>query len=61
MFQIMFAIITPALILGAFSEWVNFAAVLIFSALWMLVCYAPVAHWMRGGRWAKAGISEKDR
>lgn len=51
MFQMTFAIITPALILGAFAERVNFAAVLVFSALWMLICYAPVAHWVWGGGW----------
>jgi ammonium transporter, Amt family len=59
MFQMTFAIITPALILGAFAERVNFAAVLIFSALWMLVCYAPVAHWVWGGGWlAQQGLTD---
>jgi ammonium transporter, Amt family len=51
MFQMTFAIITPALILGAFAERANFAAVLVFSGLWMLLCYAPVAHWVWGGGW----------
>lgn len=48
-FQMTFAIITPALIVGAFVERANFAFVMVFSALWMLVVYAPVAHWIWGG------------
>lgn len=48
-FQMTFAIITPALILGAFVERVNFYWVMGFSALWMLLVYAPVAHWIWGG------------
>ena len=48
-FQMTFAIITPALIAGAYVERVNFAFVLSFSALWMLFCYAPVVHWVWGG------------
>lgn len=48
-FQMTFAIITPALIVGAYVERVGFGFVLIFSALWMLVCYAPVTHWIWGG------------
>jgi Amt family ammonium transporter len=48
-FQMTFAIITPALFLGAFAERVNFAFVLLFSGLWMLLVYAPVAHWIWGG------------
>ena len=48
-FQMTFAIITPALIVGAYVERVNFAFVLTFSALWMLLCYAPVVHWIWGG------------
>ena len=51
MFQMTFAIITPALIIGAFAERVNFGAMLIFCALWLLLCYAPVAHWVWGGGW----------
>jgi Amt family ammonium transporter len=51
MFQMTFAIITPALIVGAFAERANFAAVLLFCGLWMLLCYAPVAHWVWGGGW----------
>ncbi|MCW3781142.1 ammonium transporter [Defluviimonas salinarum] len=48
-FQMTFAIITPALFLGAFAERVGFGFVLLFSALWMLLVYAPVAHWIWGG------------
>ena len=56
-FQMMFAIITPALITGAFAERVNFKAWLIIMALWILAVYAPVAHWVWGpGGWiAKQG------
>jgi len=48
-FQMTFAIITPALIVGAYVERVGFGFVLIFSGLWMLFCYAPVVHWIWGG------------
>ncbi|WP_368188117.1 ammonium transporter [Aestuariibius sp. HNIBRBA575] len=48
-FQMTFAIITPALIVGAYVERIGFAFVLAFSALWMLICYAPVVHWIWGG------------
>ncbi|MCE5972195.1 ammonium transporter [Sinirhodobacter sp. WL0062] len=48
-FQMTFAIITPALIIGAFVERVNFSFVMLFSALWMLLVYAPVTHWIWGG------------
>jgi Amt family ammonium transporter len=51
MFQLTFAIITPALIIGAFAERVRFGAMLLFSALWSLVVYVPVTHWMWGGGW----------
>ncbi len=50
-FQMAFAIITPALIVGAFVERIRFAGVLLFSALWLLVVYAPVCHWVWGGGW----------
>ena len=57
MFQLTFAIITPALIVGAFVERVKFSAVLLFSGLWILLVYAPVAHWIWGGGWlAKLGV-----
>ena len=49
MFQMTFAIITPALIVGAFAERMRFFAVLLFTALWVLLVYAPVAHWIWGG------------
>jgi len=48
-FQMTFAVITPALIVGAYVERINFSFVLIFSGLWMLLCYAPVVHWIWGG------------
>ncbi len=48
-FQMTFAIITPALIVGAYVERVGFGFVLLFSGLWMLLCYAPVVHWVWGG------------
>ncbi|KII17971.1 ammonium transporter [Phaeobacter sp. S60] len=48
-FQMTFAIITPALIVGAYVERVGFGFVLVFSGLWMLMCYAPVVHWIWGG------------
>ena len=48
-FQMTFAVITPALIVGAYVERINFSFVLIFSGLWMLMCYAPVVHWIWGG------------
>lgn len=48
-FQMTFAVITPALIAGAFAERMKFSALLIFMALWLLVVYAPIAHWVWGG------------
>ena len=48
-FQMTFAIITPALVIGAYVERMKFAAVLIFSVLWLLFVYAPVTHWVWGG------------
>ena len=51
MFQLTFAIITPALIVGAFAERMKFSAMLLFMALWVTVVYAPVAHWVWGGGW----------
>ena len=48
-FQMTFAVITPALIIGAYVERIKFSAVLIFSGLWLLVVYAPVTHWVWGG------------
>ena len=51
MFQATFAVITPALIVGAYVERIKFAAVLLFSALWLAIVYAPVTHWVWGGGW----------
>jgi Amt family ammonium transporter len=57
LFQMTFAIITPALIIGAYAERIKFSAVLLFSALWLLLVYAPVTHWVWGGGWLqKMGI-----
>jgi Amt family ammonium transporter len=51
MFQLTFAIITPALIIGAFAERTRFGAMLLFCTLWLLLVYLPVAHWVWGGGW----------
>ena len=51
MFQLTFAIITPALIVGGFAERIRFSFMLIFSILRSLVVYAPVTHWVWGGGW----------
>ena len=51
LYQMTFAIITPALIVGAFPERVRFGWLMLFSALWLLLVYAPVAHWLWGGGW----------
>ena len=57
MFQMTFAIITPALMVGAYVERIKFSAVLLFSGLWLIVVYAPVTHWIWGGGWlAEKGI-----
>ena len=48
-FQMTFAVITPALIVGAYVERIGFSFVLVFSSFWMLLCYAPVVHWIWGG------------
>ncbi|MGH6970507.1 MAG: ammonium transporter, partial [Caulobacteraceae bacterium] len=58
-FQLTFAVITPALIVGAYVERIRFGAVLLFSALWLIVVYAPVAHWVWGGGWlAQRGVMD---
>ena len=58
-FQMTFAIITPALIVGAYVERIKFAAVLLFSGLWLYAVYAPVAHWVWGGGWlADLGVMD---
>jgi Amt family ammonium transporter len=57
LFQMTFAVITPALIIGAYAERMKFSAVLLFSGLWLLVVYAPVTHWVWGGGWlAQMGV-----
>jgi Amt family ammonium transporter len=58
-FQLTFAIITPALIVGAFAERMKFSAMLWFMAIWATVVYAPVAHWVWGGGWL-GGLGVKD-
>ncbi len=50
-FQMTFAIITPALIVGAFAERMKFSAVLLFMGVWVLIVYAPICHWVWGGGW----------
>jgi ammonium transporter, Amt family len=55
MFQLTFAIITPALICGAFAERMKFSAMLVFMGVWSLVVYAPIAHWVwEAGGWLNA-------
>ena len=51
MFQLTFAVITPALIVGGFAERMRFSAMLIFCSLWLVLVYAPVCHWVWGGGW----------
>jgi len=59
MFQMTFAIITPALIVGGFAERMRFSAMLWFSALWLLLVYVPICHWIWGGGWL-ADLGVKD-
>ena len=59
MFQMTFAIITPALIVGGFAERMKFSAMLWFSALWLILVYTPVCHWVWGGGWmADLGVMD---
>ena len=51
MFQLTFAIITPALIVGGFAERMKFSSMLLFSAFWVVLVYFPVCHWVWGGGW----------
>ena len=51
MFQMTFAIITPALVIGAFAERMKFISVILFTILWLTLVYVPVAHWVWGGGW----------
>jgi Amt family ammonium transporter len=60
MFQGMFAVITPALITGAFAERMKFSAMLLFSLVWVTVVYAPVCHWVWGGGWIGEKIGALD-
>ncbi|MGB5465046.1 MAG: ammonium transporter [Sedimenticolaceae bacterium] len=54
LFQMTFAIITPALIIGGFAERMKFSAMLLFSALWLFLVYVPITHWVWGGGWLGA-------
>ena len=54
MFQLTFAVITPALIVGGFAERMRFSAMLLFSSFWLLLVYAPICHWVWGGGWLGA-------
>jgi len=59
MYQMTFAIITPALVIGAYAERVRFSGMLLFSVLWLLFVYCPVAHWVWGDGWLqKMGIMD---
>ncbi|MDH5513305.1 MAG: ammonia channel protein, partial [Gammaproteobacteria bacterium] len=59
MFQMTFAIITPALVVGAFAERMKFSSMMIFSLLWLLVVYVPVCHWVWGDGWLqKMGVMD---
>lgn len=60
MFQGMFAIITPALITGAFAERMKFSALILFSALWLTFVYSPLAHWVWGGGWIGGTLGALD-
>ena len=58
-FQLTFAIITPALIVGGFAERMRFSSVLLFTTLWSLLVYAPICHWVWGGGWlAELGLMD---
>jgi ammonium transporter, Amt family len=59
MYQMTFAIITPALVVGAYAERVRFSAMLMFSVLWLLLVYCPLAHWVWGDGWLqKMGVMD---
>jgi Amt family ammonium transporter len=59
MYQMTFAIITPALVIGAYAERVRFGAMLLFSLLWLLIVYCPLAHWVWGDGWLqKRGLMD---
>lgn len=57
MFQLTFAIITPALVVGAFAERMRFSSMILFSVFWVTIVYFPVCHWVWGGGWlAEKGV-----
>src|SRR6202008_939241 len=59
MYQLTFAIITPALVIGAYAERVRFGGMLLFSLLWLLIVYCPLAHWVWGDGWLqKRGLMD---
>ena len=59
MFQMTFAIITPALVIGAYAERVKFSGMLLFTLLWLLLVYCPIAHWVWGDGWLqKMGLMD---
>ena len=59
MFQMTFAIITPALVIGAYAERVRFSGMLLFTLLWLLLVYCPIAHWVWGEGWLqKMGLMD---
>jgi ammonium transporter, Amt family len=59
MYQLTFAIITPALVIGAYAERVRYTGMLLFSVLWVLIVYCPVAHWVWGDGWLqKMGLMD---
>jgi Amt family ammonium transporter len=60
MFQGMFAVITPALITGAFAERIKFTALLLFTALWVTFVYSPLCHWVWGGGWIGTKLGALD-
>ena len=60
MFQGMFAVITPALISGAYAERIKFSSMVVFSLLWVTLVYSPVAHWVWGGGWIAEHIGALD-
>lgn len=58
-FQMTFAVITPALIVGAYPERMKFSSIIVFSTLWLILVYAPVCHWIWGGGWmAELGVRD---
>ncbi len=59
-FQMTFAVITPALIVGAYPERIKFSAVLLFSGAWLLLVYAPICHWVWGGGWLSSMFGVMD-